>query len=343
MKNDWKQAVREWNQYPQELRDREDTDLQGLLTTQNRIYTHLGPQGAEFLRLIESTRPLEVFDPELEVMAARYSSHADDSKPGHMIIYGPLALRSPGELFQTRTHEFVHAIHCHTLSMFQAIPGNRNSPVILSPADACLLMELTERAAFTIERLFRLKQRLALRPTAELSAMEHGFIHSPEVTIPQYAQLCLQNINLDQNGYTSLMHYRDSALASYQAALLDRDSTTGLEDITIAKLSNDDILAVGQLLGLNLFEPQPHIPAYSSATLAVNCQQNLKLQDLENQLGISRDQDLPTLREALTDIGYTPAQYLQEQRSLHSTNNRPLLLDRADRPRKSGLYTPDNY
>lgn len=316
MKADWKHAVKEWSHYPQEDGDRTGAALQSLLRAQNRIYTHLGAQGTEFLRLIKDTQPLEIFDPELEVVAARYSSHADDDKPGHMIVYGPRALTSPRSLFQTRTHEFVHAIHCQTLAAFQAIPGNKNSQVMLSPADACLLMELTERAAFTLECLFRIKQRQALRPTAELSPMEHGFLHSSKVTIPQYAKLCLQNMDLDRNGYTALMHYRDNALACYQAALLEREIDRKPENIVIARLSEDDIHAVGRLLGLDLFDPQPHFPAYSTATLTVTQQQELKLQDLENQMGITRHQDLPTLEEALNDIGYTPAQYLQEQRGL---------------------------
>lgn len=316
MKDDWKRAIRAWNAYPAHEETIDVPALQRLLEAQNRIYSHLGSQGEEFLELMRLASPHESYDPELESMAARYDSHASEGALAHAITYGPLALRDPHGLFQTRTHEFVHAIHCHTLAPFQAIPGNHHSPVILSPADACLLMELAERAAFTIERLFKLKHKMALRPNAEVSAMEYGFLHSPDITIPQHAASYLENIALGHDNYTGLMYYRDMALDIYQADILRREQTSTAYPPVIARLSAADILATGHLLGLDLFAPQPFIPAYSTDSLPVTNQQDMKLQHLENWIGITRQQDLPTLAEALSDLGYTEEGYLREQQKL---------------------------
>lgn len=224
------------------------------------------------------------------------------------IVYGPAALDERGNLFAARCHESLHAIQYSRAPIMHAVPYNTGAPVLLCPRDFALLVQLTERDTFAKQTWLA---SLAARARPDII-----FTDIMDATVPRLEELrgfpltfvqalailghqimeCIGPVDSD---LIYNQHYGHEALERYDAFLSLRENDIREGRCTLIRLEAQDLRDVSGAFGPVLMDgipvPPPLLPQDREA-----------IQRLNEQLGITDENNLPTMREALSARGLKP-------------------------------------
>jgi hypothetical protein len=236
-----------------------------------------------------------------------------------------VAARTPEQINISQRHEKVHAVQWDRVPALHASPYNQATPVVLSPESWVLMTILTEREAFT--------------KTAWLNALElkaapsepFGRQARTETLTPDDIDLeggdiraSLQRASLawdqrlkgkpvaDTPDTTLLDHYIQQALRSYEDS--NRLNTRKLPPPVFVRLSPEDILAIGSTFGPSTFgEDTPEAVFTSPPLMRPDLWE--RLQELNRLHGIEDERALPTFKEAIGTLGFTPDSYMAQSKA----------------------------
>lgn len=300
MEQDWRLATLGWaspiidGHFDHQLFDK-------IKASQNNLYRQMGPQGLSFLAELQKANAREIYDPALTEARARYESP-------DLIRYGTLVFENRAAFFQARTHETEHAIQEMTCPAIHATPGNADSPLILAPRDFCLMMELMERAAASVDKFFQTKYLQLLHPDAIITVGEEAITENPQKFLPQYAGVTLEGTPIKAAGISALHYYHEFAITLYEQTLRARLEAGNVQGMTFVTLGKDNIAQLGDRLGISLFDPDK----YSVENMMLIPAHEKRLGSLDHWLRTGKRNNLYTLTEELAERGMTPEKFLQD-------------------------------
>ncbi|MGZ9108930.1 MAG: hypothetical protein ACXW4B_08945 [Micavibrio sp.] len=269
-------------------------ELRGL----SGLYQRLGNFGSRFLREFAALGCAESIDLQL---SARASFQAHHTTKGFInkIIYSTAVLDDVEALFSSRTHEGIHAIQFGRSAAAHATPFNVGTKIMLCPRDAVLLEELKERDAFAKQRLLD-----KMLTDDRYAASNVTFL---ENELQDYARTILRTLQWNDE-MTFLDYYRGKAMGEYETRMASRHKAEG--DIVYVRLEPEDILGIGDSLGLHSFGTSPADAMTWQRPLTAA--QETRLDALNRTLGIADERVLPTLGQALAGQGLTRTSFLRQ-------------------------------
>lgn len=294
-----------WESVNERQQAERDAWLHDELNGLSGLYSRLGLVGRRFLQDFAATSCAESVNLQL---SARASFQAHHTTKGFInkILYSTNVLDDVKALFSSRTHEGIHAIQFGFSAAAHATPFNVGSKIMLCPRDAVLLEELKERDAFA-------KQRILDKMLADdrYAASNMNFFESE---LQGYARTILRRLQWNDE-MNFLDYYRGKAMGEYEIRMADRHKAEG--DIVYVRLEPEDILGIGDSLGLHSFGTSPADAMTWRRPLTPD--QETRLDALNRTLDITDEGGLPTLGQALQAQGLTRAAFLA--RSLGKAQN----------------------
>jgi len=285
-----------WESVNERQKAERDIWLRDELNGLSDLYTRLGVLGSRFLQEFAATGCGESIDLQLQARAS-FQAHHTTKGFINKILYSTTVLDDIKALFSSRTHEGVHAIQFGRSAAAHATPFNVGAKIMLCPRDAVLLEELKERDAFA-------KQLLLDKILTDDRYAASG-IRFFENELQGYARTILRKLQWNDE-MTFLDYYRGKAMGEYETRMKDRHKAEG--DIIYVRLEPEDILGVGDSLGLHSFGTSPADAMTWQRPLTPD--QEARLEALNQALGIRNEGGLPTLGQALAAQGLTRASFL---------------------------------
>lgn len=272
-------------------------------------YDRLGFVGQQFKAEFSTTQCTEAIDLDVRSRAA-LNAHYFLHGFMNSISYNKDVLDDPRELFSSKTHEAVHAIQFHRSAATHATAFNAHTKIVLCPRDAILLQELKERDAQSKQWLFN-------QMLDDYLAAPDGSYVPPAVDVLESLLRGTARIILETthryDGQTFLESYRDMTIREYEGLLTDRHRDEG--DIIYVRLDPDDIIGVGDSLGLHSFGRNEAEARQWMVSAPLTAAQEGRLSAVHRVLGLDEARVLPTLAEALQAQGLTRAGFVAHSRA----------------------------
>ncbi|MCC7304671.1 MAG: hypothetical protein IT558_00260 [Alphaproteobacteria bacterium] len=336
-----------------------------------KVGTPVGPAfaGAVQASPVAVENIIERFERDLKESGVHYEARKNVASPAHFspfestpgighhtylnTMYVDEKDRSRAAVEISRRHEGAHAILWGKLAAAHASPYNPAAPIVLCPRDWGRLMRNTERAAMAYNALLgfadtdaNIKEAMKLEPgTAEdFGAAMKANSNNTEVALNRVARECLErNSNFymlptgkrtEKEALTLRNYYTWYSLKTFQDC--ERFNWTyALEDgpaPIFVRLGEEDILQMGELLGLNAFGRGRPDSFFTDQAPLMWKHQNWQ-NALNHRFGILNSDELPTVREALNDyFDITPRKFLEFSKS-YKQGDTPLLQKRPVVPK----------
>ena len=240
------------------------------------------------------------------------------------ITYGPGAEESIAKLFSAMVHETTHALQKMKSAALHASPFNPDTKIIICPRDWVTLEERCEQDAYTKQAFFNSMLAVFLPDICEstkgdaVSAEEFDAIMEAAGNV-QDALISAARQSLGKSFYwdNANAEYRfkhniqDQALRNYQGGVIKRKSCNETGHIYV-RLEPEDIAAIGASCGPNVFGRDGVVlPEFLEKPVLLKQTQE-KLDDINKQCGITDADQLPTLTQALQQLGMTREQFIAQ-------------------------------
>lgn len=296
-----------------------DTAQSWIETATDRVWGNIG---ALFTGEFKSTGCTQNIDVRYRGLA-HYTSFSLAKKDGgfiNNITYGPPAVEDLAHLYSSMVHEQTHAIQKSKCAALHASPFNPGTRIVICPKDWILLQERCEQGAYTMQALFNSLLAESIPEIKDMSAKDALSVDDFEALrnpAPYFVEAMreIAHKSLDKSFYSDnpnaekrfRNYYHELSLDGYIAGIDSR--LKDKENIIFVRAEPEDIAAIGDVTGFNLFgydTPQPEFAAHPKL-LAKTAK---KLAETNLKLGIADESALPSLSEALAAIGLTRAQFL---------------------------------
>ena len=287
------------------------------------IYESLAGPAAGFHAAMRETGCREEVYMSEAVAAAFIPYNLSLKKPENRIVYGHDSLQSLASLFFARSHEGVHAMQQTRSAAINMVGSADQGGLILCPRDFIRAVDLQEYDAYA-------KQGLLIAGWAE---------HSKE-GLPSEIMLRARSVwdKISRAGHLDggLRAYADSVMDKtdgegflFKKTIRDgyhRDSLMQMKAmrdlgvmepparLTFCRLGPEDILAIGENFGPNLFGRQGQIHPRFAKPPRLPAMLSLRIHFLNAALGIKDEEGLPSVSEALRGKGLSPADFLARAR-----------------------------
>jgi hypothetical protein len=290
----------------------------------------LGDIGRQFLDLAEKSGCKQKIDIFFTSCLADYCSFSYNPRGFvNQITYGPGAEESLARLFSAKVHETTHALQKMNSAALHASPFNPDTKIIICPRDWVMLEERCEQDSYTKQAYFNsllaqfLPEVLETTRWDALSVDDFTKIRDAasgigEALIEAARQSLAKSFYSDNpaSEYRFKNSIQDQALKNYEAGIVKRRSC-GESGWKFVRLEPEDIAAIGASCGPNIFGRNGVLPEFLEQP-AMLAKTKEKLAELDKSCGITNADQLPTLSEALKEIGLTREQFVAQayQKSL---------------------------
>lgn len=284
----------------------------------------LGDIGRQFLDLAEKSGVKQKIDIFFNNSLADYSSFSYNPRGFvNQITYGPGAEESLARLFSAKVHETTHALQKMLSPALHASPFNPDTKIIICPRDWITLEERCEQDSYTKQAYFNSLLAQFLPEVQETTRWDtlsvEDFTKIRDATPGIGAALIeAARQSLAKSFYSDVpdSEYRfnnsiqDQALKNFEAGIKKRRSC-GESGWTFVRLEPEDIAAIGASCGPNVFGQNGVLPEFLEKPVMVTKTQE-KLAEIDKSCGITNADGLPTLTEALREIGLTREQFIAQ-------------------------------
>jgi hypothetical protein len=292
-----------------------------------------GQVGAAFKKAVAATGCTEGIDTGLPYNAT-YNSFIYPPRDGqhsftNNIAYGGVSLTSLEKLFAARVHEFIHALQYTAAPALHADPFNDATDIVLCPEDYVLRKERLEQDAYVkgawLCRMAEVEHK-EIADTMNQCPLPLDAYAVAEKNTPTLADAFSRAAQSactapgkwfsdNDQDFPATDAWADNALNEYRNIIASRLKSG--RTIVFVRLEDADIHAIGAAFGQNTFEKYP-----SPATLhSPSTYTQEQIAALNDSLGITSRDALPTLAEALKTAGLTPEQFIEKSRT--HTGHRP--------------------
>lgn len=282
--------------------------------------------GRQFLDLATQSGCKQKIDIFFTSCLADYCSFSYKPPRGFVneITYGPGAEESIAKLFSAMVHETTHALQKMKSPALHASPFNPDTKIIVCPRDWVTLEERCEQDAYTKQAFFNCMLAAFLPEIMEdtkgdaLSAKEFeairaGAADAQDALISAARQALGKSFYWDSpnDEYRFKNNIQDQALKNYAAGIATRKSNNETGHIFV-RLEPEDIAAIGASCGPNIFGRDGVVLPEFLEKPALLPKSQKKLDELNNQCGITDADQLPTLTQALQQLGMTREQFIAQ-------------------------------
>lgn len=281
--------------------------------------------GRQFLDLATQSGVKQKIDIFFTSCLADYCSFSYRPPRGFVneITYGPGAEESIAKLFSAMVHETTHALQKMKSAALHASPFNPDTKIIICPRDWVTLEERCEQDAYTKQAFFNcmlaafLPEILDSTKGDAVSAKEFemiraGAVDAHQALIEAARQSLGKSFYWDNPNaeYRFKNNIQDQALKNYGAGIAKRKSCNEAGHIYV-RLEPEDIAAIGASCGPNVFGKDGVLPEFLEKPLLLEKSQK-KLDELNRECGITDADQLPTLTQALQQLGMTREQFIAQ-------------------------------
>lgn len=278
------------------------------------------------IRLLDSIRNGAVAD------FAAFTYMPGTGKPTFANSIGLNGNKPESERCISTWHEGIHAIHTAKVPAAHCSPYNMgNMNIILSPTSFIQYVNLTERAAMAgtammgyLEGSEEMKEKLTSEPATfeDFKAAMESNGHDLSLALNRVARECLnKNSNYYMRAWgvrekdeplTLYNYYIWQALKEYHDANRFKfgDQMEDLPKPIFVRMSDEDIMEIGNILGINAFG-EGYPDSFFSAKPELMVKHASWLQGLNIMHGVASESSLPTIRQALDKYyDMTPEQFI---------------------------------
>lgn len=242
----------------------------------------------------------------------------------NVIAYGAPVLDDMGHLFAARVHEYIHALQYRRAAVLYADPFNAADDVVLHPLAYVQRKERLEQDAYakgawiqslSVDRHKDVAAALDATPlsVADFTALraQGGALVDVIARAAAQAAHChgLWLHNDATHPARDLWH--QLALEEY-AGILRARRKAGQLPATYVRMGYEDIVAIGDTLGVNAFR---HDRALAEALPELSASNRALLAQIEQEFGLPAHDSLPTLRQHLKAHNEKPARMIARARN----------------------------
>jgi hypothetical protein len=281
----------------------------------------LGDIGRQFLELAAKSGVKQEINIFFTSCLADYCSFNYDRGFVNEITYGPAAEESLPKLFSAKVHETTHGLQKMQSAALHASPFNRDTKIIICPRDWVTLEERCEDDSYTKQALFNSLLATFLpevRDNTKGDALSVEDFEKIRAGAPNIGEALVQaarqalNKSFFWDNPDAEKRFRNNiqaqALKNYEAGIAMRrhEKETGWKFV---RLEPEDIAAIGASCGPNIFGQNGVLPEFLKNPVMLPDEQK-KLAEIDKSLGITNADQLPTLGEALKEIGMTREEFI---------------------------------
>ena len=305
---------------------REQLLLNAIRTTDEWIGSlqdpELGSVGSKFLDCVQKSGCLEEIDIRYRGIATYTSFSLSGPKAfTNKLTYGPAAEEDLANLFPSKVHEAAHALQKMKSAALHASPFNRNTHIIICPRDWITLEERCEQDSYIKQAWFssllaenlpeiRNMSAFDALPVEAFEKIRQSSANIAEAVVEAARQSLARSYysdNLDSE-YRFKHFYQDLALDNFDAGMKTRRDK-GESNFIFVRLEPEDIAAIGASFGPNSFGESMLLPEFAAQPVMLEKTRE-KLQNLNQKLGISDENALPTLGEILQTLGMSREDFI---------------------------------
>lgn|GEM_PF-3532452 len=309
---DWASIIQQQEAEAAALAARQLAQRMAIITEEVKVQTgyfaQLGWLGRSFSEAFnKAAAPIDV-DPKKTDCRATLWTHGSISGFLREITLGKGIVMdsNPLAIFGALTHEGTHLVNqFERVPATHASPYNTRSPVVLCPRDAVVLNILIERQAFAMELL--MDDLLAEARKSDSETYEVPPASVLQVKLQEYAQM--------KNTRTR-WESEDAFLDSYRGGKMSDYEPNGRADylkngnIGYVRLGLADLRILNDCFGMKTFgETDEDLSKLLTSDFTP--EQQARLDQINSDLGVGNEEDLPLLEDALAAHGMTIDAYLK--------------------------------
>lgn len=284
----------------------------------------LGDIGKQFLDLADKSGCKQTIDIFFTNCLADYCSFSYNPRGFvNEITYGPGAEESIAKLFSAMVHETTHALQKMNSAALHASPFNPDTKIIICPRDWVTLEERCEQDAYTKQAYFNTmlaeflpeikdKTKGDGLSVATFEAIRGNAPNAGAALIEAARHALTKSFYWDNPNaeYRFKNNIQDQALKNFAAGITKRKSCNETGHIFV-RLEPEDIAAIGASCGPNVFGSGFVLQEFLDKPVLLPKSQK-KLDELNKECGITDTDQLPTLTQALAQIGMTRQQFIAQ-------------------------------